>query len=310
MNNRAASGLIAVDKMGGKVIFLDPANYATMQVLDDFERTPHELLIIRQTQTAFIPIFGNGVHGRNPKPGHLLSIVDLKTRTHDGDIDLSPLIAPHGLQIAPDGFVYVTCENSGVVAIVDPVTRAVVGTVETGSTNAHRLALAPDGRTLYTENEEDASISVLDLPTRKLVRQVPTPHPLAGIAISPDGKLLVAVSDTEPVVFWIDTANHELVRTVALEGVPRPAQIARYSPDGSVLLITSVAGGTATLIDAPFGRQVTLPVGKQPMDATFHNGLLFVACQGDGGVHVIDVAERGWVQSFSAGVGCETLGFF
>ena len=188
-----ASGLIAVDKMGGKVIFLDPASYATMQVLDDFERTPHELLIIRQTQTAFIPIFGNGVHGRNPKPGHLLSVIDLKTRTHDGDIDLSPLIAPHGLQLAPDGFVYVTCENSGVVAIVDPVARTVVGTIETGSTNAHRLALAPDGRTLYTENDEDASFSVIDLPARKLLRQLSTPHPLAGIAITPDGKLLVAV---------------------------------------------------------------------------------------------------------------------
>ena len=310
MNDRAESGLIAVDKMGGKVIFLDPASFATMQVLDDFERVPHELLIIRQTGTAFIPIFGNGVHGRNPKPGHLLSVVDLKTRKHDGDIDLSPLVAPHGLQLAQDGFVYVTCENSGVVAIVDPVGRDVIGTIETGSTNAHRLALAPDGRTLYTENEEDASISVLDLATRKLVRQVPTPHPLAGIAISLDGKLLVAVSDTEPVLFWIDATSHELIKTVPLEGLPRPAQIARFSPDGSVLLITSVAGGTATLIDPPFGRQLTLPVGKQPMDATFHDGLLFVACQGDGSVHVIDVVERRWLRNFAAGVGCETLGFF
>jgi DNA-binding beta-propeller fold protein YncE len=303
-------GLLAVDKMGGKVIFLDPASYATTNVLDDFERTPHELLIIRQTATAYIPIFGNGVHGRNPKPGHLLSVVDLKTRTHEGDVDLSPLVAPHGLQLAPDGFIYLTCENSGVVAIVDHLRREVVGTIEAGSTNAHRLALAPDGRTLYTENEEDASISVIDLPARKLLRQVSTPHPLAGIAISPDGRFVVAVSDNEPVLFCIDAASHELVRTVALNGAQVPAQIARFSPDGRVLLITSVRGGTATLIDMPFGRQVTLPVGKQPMDATFHNGRLFVACQGDGSVHIIDVAERRWLRSFTAGVGCETLGFF
>jgi DNA-binding beta-propeller fold protein YncE len=310
MIDREPSGLIAVDKMGGKVIFLDPASCATTEVLDDFERTPHELLIVRETATAYIPIFGNGVHGRNPKPGHLLSVVDLKTRTHDGDIDLSPLVAPHGLQLAPDGFIYLTCENSGVVAIIDRRRRAVVGTIETGSTNAHRLALAPDGRTLYTENEEDASISVIDVERRRLLRRVPTPHPLAGIAISPDGKFVVAVSDNEPVLFWIDTASHELARTVALDGAQVPAQIARFSPDGRTLLITSVRGGTATLIDAPFGRQVTLPVGKQPMDATFHGGLLFVACQGDGSVHIIDVAERRWLRSFAAGVGCETLGFF
>ena len=72
MSSVGATGLIAVDKMGGKVIFLDPASYATTRVLDDFERNPHELLIIHETQSAYIPIFGNGVHGRNPKPGHLL----------------------------------------------------------------------------------------------------------------------------------------------------------------------------------------------------------------------------------------------
>lgn len=156
MGNDNASGLIAIDKIGGKVIFIDPASCATIGVLDDFERNPHELLIIHETQTAYVPIFGNGVHGRNPKPGHLLSVVSLKTRTHSGDVDLSPLVAPHGLRLAPDGMIYLTCENSGVVAIVDHRRCEVVGTIETGSTNAHRLALAPDGRTLYTENEEDA----------------------------------------------------------------------------------------------------------------------------------------------------------
>src|SRR5207244_12043716 len=140
--------------------------------------------------------------------------------------------------------------------------------------------------------DEDASIAVPDLAARRLAKQLKTPHPLAGIAISPDGKLVVAVSDSEPVIFFIDAASHGLVRTVALDGVPRPAQIARFSPDGRVLLITSVAGGTATLIDAPFGRQVTLPVGKQPMDATFHDGVVFVACQGGGSVQGIDVEAR------------------
>lgn len=308
--NHKPSGLIAVDKMGGKVIFIDPANFTTTDVLSDFERVPHELLIVPHAQTAYVPIFGDGIHGRNPKPGHLLSIVDLNKRAHDGDIDLSPLAAPHGLQLGPHGLLYVTCENSGVVAIVDHIRREVIGAIETGSTNSHRLAIAPDGRTLYTENEEDASLSVIDLHARKLVRQLSTPHPLAGLAISPDGKLLVAVSDTEPVLFWFDAASHDLVKAVTLEGALQPAQIARFTPDGRVLLVTSIRGGTATLIDPPFGRQDVLSVGKQPMDAAFHNGLLFVACQGDGSIHIIDVAERRTVRAFAAGVGCETLGFF
>jgi YVTN family beta-propeller protein len=205
---------------------------------------------------------------------------------------------------------HVTCENSGVVALVDLGQRKVVGAIETGSTNAHRLAIAPDGRRLYTENEEDASISVIDLAERKLISQIATPHPLAGIAVSPDGKILVAVSDSEPVVFLIDPASLQIVRTVPLENVPKAAQIARYSPDGQVVLVTSLQSGTATLIDASFSRQTTLVVGKQPMDGTFRGGQLFVACQGDGSIHVIDVAQRRVAHHFAAGVGCETLGFF
>src|SRR5215470_10163097 len=207
MDRARTRGLIAVDKMGGKVIFLDPISYATTLVLDDFERVPHELLAIPQSSTAYVPIYGDGIHGRNPNPGHLLSVIDLEKRAHVADINLAPFEAPHGLQIGPDGLLYITCENSGVVALVDLGARRMVDGIETGSTNSHRLVTAPSGRWLYTENEEDASISVIDLPTRKLVRQVATPHPLAGLAISPEGKCLIAVDDQEPSLFLIDTTT-------------------------------------------------------------------------------------------------------
>jgi hypothetical protein len=37
---------------------------------------------------------------------------------------------------------------------------------------------------------------------------------------------------------------------------------------------------------------------------------LFVACQGDGSVHVVDIPARHHKGSFEAGTGCESLGFF
>src|SRR5215831_14773529 len=92
MNRTGARGLIAVDKMGGRVLFLDPASYATTHILDDFERLPHELLVPPQSLTAYVPIYGDGIHGRNPNPGPLLSIVDLATCRHVTDIDLSPYV--------------------------------------------------------------------------------------------------------------------------------------------------------------------------------------------------------------------------
>jgi hypothetical protein len=46
------------------------------------------------------------------------------------------------------------------------------------------------------------------------------------------------------------------------------------------------------------------------MDMAFRGDELFVACQGDGSMHVIDIPGRRAKGSFKAGTGCESVGFF
>jgi hypothetical protein len=38
--------------------------------------------------------------------------------------------------------------------------------------------------------------------------------------------------------------------------------------------------------------------------------VIFIACQGDGSIYMIDLATRQVSHRFAAGVGCETLDFF
>jgi len=304
------TGMIGVDKMGAEILFLDPKTYQVEKTLNGFQRTVHELLVVPETGTAYVPIFGDGIHGRNPNPGHLLCVIDLKNRTHAADIDLRPYIAPHTLKLGPDGFVYITCENSAVVAVIDRSTNKVVDAIDSGSTNGHRLIIAPDGQRLYTENEEDSTVSVIDLPKRKLLGKIATPRALAGITISPDGRTVIAVDDIEPTLFLIDTVAGKVEAALRLEGVPEAAQIARYSPDNKVLAVTSLKSNTVSLIDPSFRQQAAVKVGEQPMDMAFRGDELFVACQGDGSVHVVDVPQRRNKHHFKAGTGCESLGFF
>jgi DNA-binding beta-propeller fold protein YncE len=303
-------GMIAVDKIGGRVLFLNPTTYETETVLGGFQRTVHELLVIRETGLAYVPIFGDGIHGRNPNPGHVLHIIDLLKRKVAGDIDLRPYSAPHTVRLAADGLIYITCENSAVVAVIDPKTQEVIDAIDSGSTNGHRLAIAPDGQRLYTDNEEDATVSVIDLPNRKLLGKIKTPQALAGIAVSSDSRTVVAVSDEQPVVFLIDTEAGRVVREVRLEDVPKPAQIARYSPDGGLVVISSLNSNMVSFLDASFSEQAAIAVGSEPMDFAFHGDELFVGCQGDGSIHVIDIPKRRAKQSFRAGIGCESVGFF
>lgn len=305
-----AHGCIAVDKFGCQILFLDAETGEVETVLDGFPRTVHELLVRPERSRAYVPIFGDGIHGDNPNPGHQIVVIDVHARSHVADIDVSPLTAPHTMRVGPDGLIYVTCEDSGVVAIIDPDENALIDTIDAGSSNCHRLEISPDGARIYTENEEDCSISVLDLKARKLLDQVRTPHALGGLAVSADGKTVIAVDDEAPALFLIDAETGEVSETLPLEGMEEPAQIARYSPDFNVLALTSMTGDRVLLTDADFQCQTAVPVGCQPMDMAFRGNELFIACQGDGTMHVLDLENRRTSRKFMAGVGCESVGFF
>jgi DNA-binding beta-propeller fold protein YncE len=239
----------------------------------------------------------------------VLHVFDLIGRKLVETIDLRPNIAPHTVRRGPDGLVYITCENTATIAVIDPASNTVIDAIDSGSTNGHRLCIPDDGKRLYTDNEEDATVSVIDLPARKLVGKIGTPEKLAGIAVSGDGKTVVAVSDDSPVVFLIDTAS-EKIATLPLQGVPKAAQIVRYSPDGKLLVVSSLNSNMLSLIEVASGQQAAIPVGNQPMDFAFRGDEIFVGCQGDGSMHVIDVPNRRHKTSFPCGTGCESVGFF
>jgi DNA-binding beta-propeller fold protein YncE len=303
-------GMIAVDKIGCQVLFLNPQSYQTETVIGGFQRTVHELLVVPETGRAYVPIFGDGIHGRNPNPGHVLHVFDVLARKLIDTIDLSPYVAPHTVRLGPDGLVYITCENSAVVAIIDPASNRMIGAIDSGSTNGHRLCISNDGKRLYTDNEEDATVSVIDLPDRKLLGKIATPQAIAGVGISGDGGTVIAVSDVEPVIFMIDAAAGKVTRTVGLDGAEKPAQIVRYSPDDRLIVVSNLNSNLLHIIDKASGAQSAIPIGSQPMDFAFRGDEIVVGCQGDGTMHVIDVPARRVKRSFNAGKGCESVGFF
>ena len=61
--------------------------------------------------------------------------------------------------------------------------------------------------------------------------------------------------------FRIETEGSRVADTVRLEGVPEAAQIARYSPDFSVIGVTSLKSNSVSVIDPSF-RQQTAIMGR------------------------------------------------
>ena len=76
-----------------------------------------------------------------------------------------------------------------------------------------------------------------------------------------------------------------------LEDVPKAAQIARYAPDNSLIAVSSLNSDLVSLIGPSSRQQTAIKVGSQPMGMAFRGDELFVACYGDGSVHVIDIPK-------------------
>ena len=305
-------GLIAVDKVGNAVLFLDPVTLATQHTLTGFSPSVHELTVSPDHTTAFVPIYGDGRHGANPHPGHELVVIDLVGRYQTATFDLGPYRAPHSLRWGPQGELYCLCEDSGVVLELDAETGRTRDVIEVGSTNAHRMEILPNGSKLYTENEEDLFVTVVDLRRRSRLADVPAPHGLTGIGMSPDGATIVLVDAGRPELHVVDPATDTVVRSVRLTGHEQPAQIARYSPDGRFAVVTSIDEGLATILDAGLDRVGTVRTGHQPMDMAFHpdGGVVVIGNQGDGTLTVVDLLEARLLRSVEAGSGVECLSYY
>jgi DNA-binding beta-propeller fold protein YncE len=316
LNNPTGShGLVLIDKRGAHVRFVDPSSYKELSNLEIGD-APHDLAISPDHKTVYVPIYGDGVYGKNPHPGHTIAVIDLTTRQVTATIDVSPYIAPHGIQVDSRGKLYVSCDLSRKLLVIDPKTRAIEAAIDTEGTG-HWVAVLPDGSKAYVPNKNDKLfISVIDLKARKMVGRIPAPNGIQGIAESPDGKRVVASDLAEPTLLVIDTATDSVIDRVAVQGMTKGSFKPRYSPDGSKILVCSISQGQGqvNIINTAdlHGKQQVLEVGKNPMGFAFapDGRTALVANDGDGTVTVIDLDQMKVVSSFKAGTGIETASYY
>lgn len=305
------TGLFLVDKLGGHVRFLDPA---TLQERSNLKlpANPHDFVFSQDHTHVYVPIYGSGVYGKNPDPQHHLYVIDLAKRAVSRVIDLSPYKSPHGIQIAPDGTLWVTAELDRKIVHVDPERGRVIEALDVDG-SAHWIAILPDGSKMYVANKNDRLfVSVVDLKSRQIVARIAMAKGTQGITASPDGRTVIAMDLAEPVMAVIDTKTDQVVERIKLQGQSDAAYKAYYSPDGKHLL--AMAGSMITIFDASNlkGLQKVLKVGAFPMGIGFSadGNTALVANHGDGTVSVLDLPTARVTRTFKAGTGIETLGYY
>jgi YVTN family beta-propeller protein len=312
-NPTGTAGLIMIDKRGGFVRFFDPSTLKEISSLRT-EGPPHELAISADHKVAYVPLYGDGVYGNNPKPGHTIVVIDLATHKVSGTIDVSPHLAPHGLQVDSNGTLYATCDLSRKLLVIDPKTRTVQAAIDTEGTG-HWAAVLPDGSKAYVANKDDRMfVSVVDLKARKMIGRVPMPKGTQGITASPDGTRVLAMDFADPKFYVIDTKTDKIIDTVSVDKNSVGPFRARYSPDGATLITVNHMTPVANIFDARnlHAPQQTLTVGQQAFGIAYSadGKTALVSNHGDGTVSVIDLAKKQVVRTIAAGTGIETLAYY
>ena len=205
---------------------------------------------------------------------------------------------------------------------------------------AHAAGLA------FVVNSNSASISVIDMSTRKELRRIPTLREPHHLMLSPDGKSLLIGDTAGNQIMFLDPATGDVQRRVA---VADPYQLG-FSPDGKFLVVNGLARNqidvyqpaTTTLIKrfpasstpshmafSPDSRRVfvslqgsdklaaidltamaplwTEPVGPTPAGVLWLHGKILVANMGSDYVAVVDPATGHVVDKLITGKGAHNL---
>ncbi|HEY4299293.1 MAG TPA: hypothetical protein VGM73_00370 [Candidatus Didemnitutus sp.] len=290
----AAGGYLLVANKGDHTLsMVDVTAGKQVRVLPENGVTGHEVAASPDGSRAFVPIYGNSGVGRPGTDGQIIRVLNLNSGKIIGTIDFGRAVRPHCAVFGPrDGLLYVTTELLNSVSVIDPVSLKIVGSVPTGRSESHMLAISSDGLRGYTANVSSGTVSVLDLVGRKLVTTIQVAPMVQRISLSIDGKWAFTADQTKRQLAVIDTATNEVARSVALPGL---AFGTTATPDGRWLLATIPANSEVALIDLGLMKVVkTIAVPKAPQEilVSRDGATAFVSCDQSKQVAVIDLPSR------------------
>lgn len=153
------------------------------------------------------------------------------------------------------------------IAAYDTATGIVSGRYNSGS-DPERFAVSPDGRYLYSANEDAGTATITDRRERRVLATLTVGIEPEGVAISPDGRWVYVTAETSNTVSVIDTRSRAVVSSFMVD--PRP-RAAAFAPDGARAYVTSEIGGTVSVIDVARHRvaaTIDLPNGAKPVGVT------------------------------------------
>ena len=164
------------------------------------------------------------------------------------------------MAFSPDGrLLYVVCQDSDEVRVVDAQSSKVVATIPVGHV-PRGLALSPDGNRLYITNAWSDTVSVIDTSRREVVQTLPTGFEPSGVVLDRTGETLYVANRLSNDISVINLKTGQDIKRL-LAG--RGASYLASSPDGKWIYCTHIYPNAGAFRTPPNSEITVIDTGTQ-----------------------------------------------
>jgi YVTN family beta-propeller protein len=146
---------------------------------------------------------------------------------------------------------------------------------------------ASEDSLLYVANSKGDAVSVIDMASLKVIRDITVGKDVHCVALTPDGRLLFTTSEIDHTLDISDAATSKLLGTVKLPGKPNECAV---TPDGRYVTVPIRDGDSVAIVDVTQQKIVKVLPIKEPHNSVNagSNRYTFVSSMGGHEIDVID----------------------
>jgi YVTN family beta-propeller protein len=195
-------------------------------------------------------------------------------------------------------FLYVTLPEQSSVAVINTITRKIVGQVDVGERmKPRRITLEPDGRYVWVGLDDSSKVIVLDTRTNKLAATIEVGAGLHNIAFTADSRFAYVTNSQANTVSVVNISKLTKVADISVGATPVPVA---YSPASRLIYVAAINGGEIAAIDPARQRVVAnIPVERGVVALRFapDGRFGFVVNQVQSKVSILDASTNSIVGS-------------
>jgi YVTN family beta-propeller protein len=220
----------------------------TVDVIDIAARERVATIDLGRAERPHCPMFGRD--GRlyvTTEITDTITVIDPRTREV---VERLPTGQPesHMLVLTRDGKrAYTSNVHAGTVSAIDLAMKKVLAVIPV-SKMAQRIALSVDDSLVFTADQMEPRLAVIDTGTNLLRQWVALPGIAYGTATTPDGRYLVMALIRNNQVGLLDLQSMKVVKTL---DVPKAPQMVVVRPDGRVAYVSCDQSGQVAEIALP-----------------------------------------------------------